>query len=229
MDNIDRFADVFRKEWRKLKDARLAYDRKVDNLAPYVGSKGYETDMESIREDYEAQCAAIHARYDEDLVLWLGAMERKVKRGDVVPPTTEQLNLLQAFAMRKDMSSDDVEAIAEVLQDNEVALESLLDIARQHGTGLGPDFKTKAMKRRDALNVITDRAKGLMAWGGGDADQTVRPYYEAREKGGARPPHTFSAAAVARIQDADQLCTYDLMRAIIADTGVNFDSVIQLG
>lgn len=230
MTYLARFADEFKTEWVSLKDARMRYERKVEQLAGYEG-KRHDAEMEAAKETYEQEVAAIHAKYDGEVSRWLDAMGRGLSKGAATPPSDEQLRLLQLLRMRERLTEAEVESAAEQLAGNELAMGALVELVNKSGQPLGnalQSHKSVVQRRSEALDVLRDRAVGLSAWGGGDENVTVEPWHRHRETGGTRPRHAFSAAAVARLQDVGTMSTYDLVRALIDGTGAEFNAAAQL-
>lgn len=231
MTYLARYCDDFKREWVSLKDARDRYERKVEQLAGYEG-KRRDAEMEAAKETYEQEVAAIHAKYDGEVSRWVDAMGRGLSKGAATPPSDEQLRLLQLLQMRESLTEAEVESSAEQLAGNELAMGALVELVNKSGQPLGnalQPHKSVVQRRREALDVLRDRAVGLSAWGGGDADETVAEYYEVKRNGGRMPRHTFSAAHVARLQDVGTMSTGELVRALIDGTGVSYDDAAALG
>ena len=120
------------------------YDDTMKRLERYKGSAGYEADeREAARvrdEAIKAQSQASAKAFDEVLK----GMRDKVGGRAVVPPSDDELRLLQVLKLRDHtgdkgtrekvgLSREELQAAGRALQDNTMALHALDDIARSHG------------------------------------------------------------------------------------------------
>lgn len=119
-----------------------AYNDTLTRIDRYKGSAGYEEDK---REAEKARDAAIKAQAQVTAAAFdsvLSGMRERAGGVVAIPPTAEELRLLEALKLRevdtgkpgvKGLTREELTAAGRALQDNTIALHTLDSIAGKHG------------------------------------------------------------------------------------------------
>jgi hypothetical protein len=105
------------------------YDKKMQKIEQYAGSKGYEDDKATADKERDAAIKALQREYGEKFDSILKGMRESATTRSMTPPTQEQLALLQALKMRDRISRDELEQAGRTLKDSPVCLSVLEEIA----------------------------------------------------------------------------------------------------
>ena len=237
MGNLQNFSDTFQSAWVGEREARIEYEKALEKLEKYKGSKGYQHDVEAAEKTYHDRIDAIHADAEERLKPVLKSMERACRGGAYESPTAEQLRLLEALKMRAELLSfEDMERAAPALADCDVAVAALEKLARDAGKVVPPSFGNKYKARQAAYDGFHNAARGVCNWNGA-TDKTVLDEEFSRRNvlaggDGKRNPAAIDAAHVARLggpeMDAFEYkrdC-FEVARMVCGDD-VNWDDGIQ--
>lgn len=131
MTNTDRLYTAMRDFTNARRENREIYLRKKKQLESYKGSAGYEKDLDAamkIRKDAdEVARVACKKVVDEALA----AMDKVNSSRGVTPPSDEMIRILTVARMIKKPSMKTLDAIANSLEGNALALSALTDIARE--------------------------------------------------------------------------------------------------
>lgn len=238
MSNLDDYSNVFQSTWVGLRDQRVAYEKRVEALSRYKGSKGYDKDMAEAEKAYNERVSAIQddARSKFDAIL--KRMHDKVAAPKMDVPSDEQIRILQVLSMREHLDNSDIQLAAENLRESDTAMATLADIARRSGAIIPTSYKSKEQQRREAFDALREQMAGLVFWDGSDGTTVRREWAVNRNPlAGGDPskikPHTFTTAHIADMGGADmqgmtyKKTTYELCRALVGDD-VPWDAVSGL-
>lgn len=162
MTNSDRLYTAMRDFTNTRRENREIYLRKKRQLESYKGSEGYQKDLDAamkIRKDAdEAARIACKKVVDEALA----AMDKVNSSRGVTPPSDEMIRILTVARMIKKPSMKTLDAIANSLEGNALALAALTDIGREawkddpaviHHIEFAHNYGTMAAKGYDAEKV----------------------------------------------------------------------------
>ena len=110
MSNLDDYSSTFQSTWVGLRDQRVAYEKRMEALSRYKGSKGYDKDVAEAEKTYNERVRAIQddARSKFDAIL--KRMHDKVAAPKMDVPSDEQIRILQVLAMREHLENSDIAA-----------------------------------------------------------------------------------------------------------------------
>ena len=204
MGNLQNFSDTFQSAWVGEREARIEYEKALEKLEKYKGSKGYQHDVEAAEKTYHDRIDAIHADAEERLKPVLKSMERACRGGAYESPTAEQLRLLEALKMRAELLSfEDMERAAPALADCDVAVAALEKLARDAGKVVPPSFGNKYRARKEAFTAFQNAFRGLCAWNGAEDAEVLGEEFAHRNVlgggDGKHNPDAIDAAHVARL------------------------------
>ena len=131
MTNTDRLYTAMRDFTNTRRENREIYLRKKKSLEGYKGSEGYQKDLDAAmkirKEADEVARVACQKIVDEALA----DMVKKNRSRGVTPPTDEMIRILTVARMMKKPSFPTLDAIANSLGGNALALAALTDIGRE--------------------------------------------------------------------------------------------------
>lgn len=131
MDRTRQYHDTT-KEYRKaLGDVWAAYDKKMQSLEEYRGSKGYDKDKAAADAERDAAIDGLQAEYKGKYARIIEGMRESATTRSMIAPTAEQLALLQALQMREKIDRNELEQAGRTLKDCPVALSVLEEIAQK--------------------------------------------------------------------------------------------------
>lgn len=212
------FANDFQREWVSLRGAWDKYQQRRNALEGFEG-KRRDDELEAARVAYESEVAGIHAKYDGEMRRRLKLMEGELGKGAAKAPSAEQLRLIELLKMRETLSDAEVKDAAAQLSDNELCMQSLIEIVNKSGAPLGDaisEYKPSRVKRKEALDVLRDRLDSLASWNGQSEDETVEPFFAARRGERAKPrDNVFGQAAVARMEGIGSMSAADVLRTLV--------------
>lgn len=106
------------------------YDKKMQRIEQYKGSKGYEDDKVAADKERDTAIKALQREYVEKFNSILKGMRESATSRTMTPPTQSQLALLQALKMRDRISRDELEQAGRTLKDSAICLSVLEEIAQ---------------------------------------------------------------------------------------------------
>ena len=145
----------------KLRGIWAEYDKKMQSLEQYKGSKGYEDDKAKADKERDDAISRLQAEYKVKFKNILDGMRESAATRCMIPPTTEQLNLIQALKLRSKVTRDELQQAGNTLKDNPVCLSILDEIARDNeivGVHYGAESTASIHEHIDAL---ADSAKRI--------------------------------------------------------------------
>lgn len=195
MGNQQVYHDTYRDAYNAVRNAREEYDKRLKFLQRYEGSKGYEEDLKSAREEFEGKLEGIRAAARGGFDLAFKGMEKNTAPADTLDvPTEEMVRVLQTLDLRDTFTMNELERAARTCQDSETALRTLEGIARKKGVlpELGKDprtgqptqayarrYRSTADQARDVLGTLKDAANSLMQWDGRSREEIMRERVKA--------------------------------------------------
>lgn len=165
MRNSDQLYTAMRDFTNARREHRDEFLRKKKQCEQYEGSKGYDAEMKALREARTEKDNAARLVCKKAVDQAIQAMITANSMRRVTAPTDEQLRLLQAAQMLKKPSKTTLDAIANSLGGNALALAALTDIARSAWADdpearFIPDYSIQAGRELTA-QVTTDAIKSL--------------------------------------------------------------------
>ena len=107
--------EVFYARAKQFQDKRAQlvsdYEKKLDSMKRYEGSKGYQEDLEKLQKAHSEDLKALQDEYRVSLRTILKGMDEALSRRKVNPPTNDQLNLIHLLKMRDKVSREELNGI----------------------------------------------------------------------------------------------------------------------
>ena len=111
--------EVFYARAKQFQDKRAQlvsdYEKKLDSMKRYEGSKGYQEDLEKLQKAHSEDLKALQDEYRVSLRTILKGMDEALSRRKVNPPTNDQLNLIHLLKMRDKVSREELDRLIELL------------------------------------------------------------------------------------------------------------------
>ena len=102
--------EAFYTRARQFQDKRAQlvsdYEKKLDSMKKYEGSKGYQEDLEKLQKAHREALTALQDEYRSSLRTILKGMDEALSRRKINAPTNDQLNLIHLLKMRDKVSQD---------------------------------------------------------------------------------------------------------------------------
>ena len=140
------------------------YEKKLESLKKYEGSKGYQEDLEKLKKAHSDDLTALQAEYRSSLRTILKGMEDALSRRKVNPPSNDQLNLIHLLKMRDKVSMEELDRVAEMVRDNGIAMGVIQEVARANNIMKNYESMCSEMSSSYAQKVIKGMSDGLEDW-----------------------------------------------------------------
>lgn len=157
------------------------YEKKLESMKKYEGSQGYQEDLEKLQKDHKEALTALQNEYRQSLNTILGGMMDAVGRRKVNAPTNDQLNLIHLLKMKKKVTAEELDRVAEMVKDNGIAMGIISEIAHENEI-MGRNYlgMCKEMSSQTASDVVRGIRDGLEDWlqyDTGRAGRLANKYY----------------------------------------------------
>lgn len=140
------------------------YEKKLQSLKKYEGSKGYQKDLEKLQKDHSEALTALQGEYRSSLRTILKGMDEALSRRKINAPTNDQLNLIHLLKMRDKVSMEELDRVAEMVKDNGIAMGIIQEVARANGIMKNYESMCSEMSSSYAQKVIKGISDGLEDW-----------------------------------------------------------------
>jgi len=138
------------------------YEANREMLARFEGSKGHAEDLKKLDEKLEQDLTALRDEYRPTFLAIFGGMTDAIGRRSIDAPTADQLNLLTVLRMKRKVTTEDCERVAQAVKDNPIALDVVQEIAQEKG--IRPVFSSLCSEMStDSARKIVDRMKSEVA------------------------------------------------------------------
>lgn len=158
MSNTTWYFHTVQKYRGELSRINAKYDRQLEEKKGYSGSAGYVRDVETINQKRAAEIKALRDECGDAFDRCIRSMEKNARERAAVPPTDEQMRLLQVLKLKSNITRDDLTHAARSMGDCGLALSTLEEIARDHGI-LGFHAGSTGVSDQFARDVIGNFAK----------------------------------------------------------------------
>lgn len=157
------------------------YEKAFQALQRFKGSQGYEEDVESLQKKRDEALTALIEEYRPGFNTVFGGMMDAIGRRSVSAPTNDQINLLNLLKLKKNVTLEECQRIAESVKDNPIAVSVVTEIAHDHGILQGFDHLCPEMSSQRASDIVTGMRDGLEDYLQHDTTRSSRlakQYYE---------------------------------------------------
>lgn len=162
VSNTEAFYTVAKKFQDQRADMVSKYTQKLNSMAPYRGSVGYDREVSALTKKHEEALEALRGECRKDLRVVLAGMETAIGKRKINPPTNEQLNLIHVLKMREKVSAEELDRVAEMVKDNGICMGVIQEIA--YDNGIPKTYACDEMSSKKALEVVQGVRKGLEDW-----------------------------------------------------------------
>lgn len=149
------------------------YDRAVQRLAAFEGSRGYTVELQKAQADRDAAVQDMRKQY---LAQFRGAtaqMREAIDHRPLVPPTPEQAALLSVLQMRDHLDEDELSRAAQQMAGCPAALAVLDDLAQKHKIPGKFNREASAADLHGKVDTLENAALSLIQEGAGAASRPV--------------------------------------------------------
>ena len=150
---------------KEFQDKRLElcgeYELALQKLERFKGSEGYREERKKLTDKYESDISALIDEYRSGFRVIVGGMMDAIGRRSISAPTNEQINLLSVLKMKKKVTLEECERVAEAVKDNPIAVGVLSEIAHDHGILRSFDDLCPEMSSQKASDVLESMKNGI--------------------------------------------------------------------
>lgn len=129
----------------------------------FKGSKGYADELAKAEKERDTAITELQNQTRTRFFEIINGMKESALNRAMIPPSPEQLSILQVLKMREKLSKDELNQAARTLEGNPAALSVLEEIAQKqdiHFTGFAVESTAGIIRHIDSLE---DAAKRLCA------------------------------------------------------------------
>lgn len=221
MSNSLRYHDAWKSYRAAVRAARDRYERELARLEPYKDSKKGAEQMEEARATFEGELEAARASARPAFSAALKGMREHIHKPSMTPPTAEQLACLQALELRTELENGEIEAAAEIMRGNDLAMRTLRDVAKRKGRVVPAGLATIGEQAVEAVEKLARASENLLAWDGRTSEDVRSDYQAARHAyqyaGGDAPRG--SMARSSSVADLEATTYKETVRNAINSTG----------
>ena len=132
MKNTEYYYNTVRRYRQCLTEINGKFDEQLEAKSGYAGSPRYTDDVNEIERERAAEIAALRADCAESFDTCLKSMEQHAESRPAVPPTSEQMRLIQLLKLKESVTRDDLTHAALACEGCPLALGVLEEIATAH-------------------------------------------------------------------------------------------------
>ncbi|MBE6756668.1 MAG: hypothetical protein E7555_09450 [Ruminococcaceae bacterium] len=172
----------------KLRKIWEDYDKTLQRLEPYKGSNGYNEDVQEAENKRKKDISSLQVEYCNKFNEILQGMRKSATNQPIIPPTTEQLTILQTLKMRNKVSRDELKQAAQTLKNCPLCLSVLDEIAQDNeyqGVHFGKESTSAIIKH---IETLSNSAKRICA-----LDKPDSKKEQAEKASIYNPEHTHNA------------------------------------
>lgn len=159
------------------------YEKAFQALERFKGSQGYEDDVKSLQEKRDGELTSLIKEYRPGFHTVFGGMMDAIGRRTVSAPTNDQINLLNLLKLKKKVTLEECQRIAESVKDNPIAVSVVTEIAHDHGILQGFDHLCPEMSSQRASKIVTElknTVEDFLQYDTTRASRLAKQYYEDR-------------------------------------------------
>ena len=137
-----------------LREIWASFDQGMKELEPMKGSRHYTERSEELTTERDNAIDDLQNEFRNEFSLTIEGMRRSVVERPAIPPTADQLAILQTLTLRKEVGVEDLEMAERSMSGNDFALAALQDIA----VAKGVHYRIPTTKKDLILRHIDDLA-----------------------------------------------------------------------
>lgn len=175
MRNTERFCKLIRTFLYKLNEIESDYNKAVSDLAEHEGSEYYNEQMEKAKQERVSRLSEARQSIGKDVTDCLKAMAEKAENVPLLPPTEEQLRLINLLQTREKLTEAELRAAAITCKDNPAAMRSLKELQIKHEIISAVVLPSDRMDAKAAMNTVESLARSAKALLSGDYGFSSKP------------------------------------------------------
>jgi hypothetical protein len=157
------------------------YENGVRDLERFKGSRGYNEDLKKLTDKFEDDRKKLIEEYAPGINASLGGMLDAIGKRTVEAPTTEQVNLLNVLKMKRRVTLEELQRVAETVKGNPIALSLVTEIAQDHGIihsfeDLNPEMSSSAAS--EIVQTLKDSVGDFLNYDTSKAARLAKDYHE---------------------------------------------------
>lgn len=198
------------------------HEKKLKSLEKYKGSQGYQKDKEKEDKRFNDEYKALQDEYRSSLNTIMDGMESNIRKRGITPPSNDQLNLIHMLKMRKKVTEQDCDRVAQMLDGNALALGALQEVARDNNIHRNYESMSNEMSSQKALDEVSSmrrETEDFLKYDTSYASRYASKYYTERYGG---EPVLFK-----RKHFEDQAGCYKAMTGLTGDALSQFSAVVD--
>ena len=164
VSNTEAFYTVAKKFQDQRADMVSKYTQKLNSMAPYRGSVGYDREVSALTKKHEEALEALRGECRKDLRVVLAGMEKAIEKRKINPPSNDALSLIHLLKMRERVTEEELDRVAVMLKDNSIAMGVIQEIAHDNGILRNYTSLCNEMSSKAALDVVQGVRKSLEDW-----------------------------------------------------------------
>ena len=179
--------ELFYKKMQAFQDRRIeiveAYEKDLENLKRFEGSEGYKEDRKKLDEKHEAELKQLQNEYRPGIWMAFGGMVDAIGRRTVSAPTNDQVNLLNVLKMKRKVTLEECQRVAESVKDNPIAVSLVTEIAHDHGLMHSFDYLCPEMSSQTASDIVgtlKEFANDFLQYDTSKASRVAKEYHDVR-------------------------------------------------
>lgn len=133
MKNTELLYRKAKKYQDRRKELTEKYRSDVESLEKYKGSQGYSEELEQLQKNLEINLQKLKDEATPDIYTAIKSMYSACDSMTLPLPTIEQMNLLTMLQMKKKITNEDCQMVAQSVKDNPIAVSIVSEISREHG------------------------------------------------------------------------------------------------
>ncbi len=180
--NSDLLFDLSLNFQNKRHEVMGRFEKKLCDLEDKRGSKFYETEVKKAQDERDNELEPLKAAYLKEAGMLIGDMRRAGSRRSISAPTAEELRLLETLKMRKKVSEEEIERLANSMQ-TPAAVEVLREIASENGyVGHIDAISDREMTQKTVENIVKSLTESVRDFATHDTSRAARKAYEIRAR-----------------------------------------------
>lgn len=132
------------------------YEHGVETVEKFRGSRGFDEELKRLQEKRDADLTELQEKYRSSFWTIFGGMMDAIGRRSMTAPTNAQLNLLQTLKLKKKVTLEECQRIAEAVKDNPLALGVVTEIARDNNLHVSFEDLCPEMSSERASQIVTN-------------------------------------------------------------------------
>lgn len=109
------------------------YEEGLKKLESYKGSAGYTAEVTKRQGEFLSSLSELQRAYRAEFSATILNMRDALGKRTASPPSNEQLNILKLLDMRKSVTEEELDRVAQLVKDNVIAIGLVQETARRNG------------------------------------------------------------------------------------------------